>query len=305
MNERLDAGLAALAEVPVPLDWAEVEQRADEPSTLPMLDSADAQRRRPRRTLALVLAAAAVVVVVAGAALVWRGGDEVHTGPVDGSGDVMVTRQGTWRSIAPSPLQPRGGAQAVWTGEQMVVLGGTSDVPCPMGAACDRNPVYFTDGAVYTPATDSWQMLPDAPAAQIGAPVWTGEELLVLAIPSPGALQVVLLSWTPGENAWQTLPVPPSVPFNGSASLWAADRLIVPSVQPDSSRRHLGYDPTTGQWDEIRDPDFGCAEELGLDTWNATMVATAMRCRAEGSDLQRASTRRRRRRFAIRMMASA
>ena len=284
MDERLDAGLAALAEVPVPLDWAEVQRRADEPSPHPMPDpTAAAPPERHRRTMAMVLAAAALVIV-AGAALVWRGGDDVQTGPLDGPGDVMVTRQGTWRSIAPSPLQPRGGAQAVWTGEQMVVLGGTSETPCPMGAACERNPVYFTDGAAYTPATDSWQMLPDAPAAKIGTPVWTGEDLLVLAIPSPGALEVVLLSWTPGENAWQTLPVPPSVPYYGSAALWAANRLVVPSVQPDSSRRYLGYDPTTGQWDGIPAPDFGCVEELGLDTWNTTMVATAMRCRAEGSD---------------------
>lgn len=56
----------------------------------------------------------------------------------------------TWRPLAPSPLAGRGGAGAVWTGTEILVL------------ATRQGGVQPTrDGAAYNPATDTWRILPE------------------------------------------------------------------------------------------------------------------------------------------------
>ena len=102
------------------------------------------------------------------AAGVWNGSEFVVWGGVsiDGNGVSTWLDDGarynpttdTWETIAASGLAGRQAPGTVALGEQMVVWGGSS------WSAIGGN-VYYADGAVYTPSTDSWEQI-----NAIGAP---------------------------------------------------------------------------------------------------------------------------------------
>jgi N-acetylneuraminic acid mutarotase len=76
-----------------------------------------------------------------------------------------------WREIALGPLSGRVDHSAVWTGQHMVVWGGS-----PPGGG-----LAYDDGALYEPKADSWRELPAAPieARYRHAALWTGSEMVI------------------------------------------------------------------------------------------------------------------------------
>ena len=91
--------------------------------------------------------------------LVWLG--NAPDGPTVGASYDPARR--SWRRIAPSPLGPQESFSAVWTGEELIVFGGSSGdgLPTPAGAA-------------YRPATDRWRVLRRrrSPPGIISSAVW-------------------------------------------------------------------------------------------------------------------------------------
>lgn len=75
----------------------------------------------------------------------------------------------TWRPLAPVSLAPRRGHATVWTGQQMIVWGGT-------GAGGGS---FYANGAAYNPATDRWSMIASSPGRFVPRQVWTGSDVLV------------------------------------------------------------------------------------------------------------------------------
>ena len=79
-----------------------------------------------------------------------------------------------WRDMAPSTtagLSGRFEHEAVWTGSQMIVWGGSMEGTATPSA----------DGAAYDPETDTWRSLPPAPIAgrTEHAVLWTGSKVLI------------------------------------------------------------------------------------------------------------------------------
>jgi hypothetical protein len=148
-------------------------------------DVAAARRRgarmRNRRRL-LAGAAAAAVSVAVGGSLVGTG--RVAVGPSHG--------QGAWRELPAPPLSPRADAVSVWTGREVIVLGGDSD-PCPPNADCQSAPRELRDGAAYDPATGAWRAIPPSPV-----PVGPGDRLVA----ADGV--AVLRHWRPHGSSWFT-----------------------------------------------------------------------------------------------------
>jgi hypothetical protein len=124
----------------------------------------------------------AVVAVAVGGSLLGTG--RVSIGPSED--------RGHWRELPAPPLSPRGNAQTVWTGREVIVLGGEKK-PCPPGADCANPPGGLRDGAAYDPRTNSWREIPPAPV-----PVGPGDRLLVAA----GV--VVLRDWQEHGSSWFT-----------------------------------------------------------------------------------------------------
>jgi hypothetical protein len=140
----------------------------------------EAMRSRRRRTV--MVAAAAVVAVAVGGSLV-------------GSGRLAITPSGSaghWRDLPAPPLSPRAYAESVWTGREVVVLGGETN-PCPPNASCGSVAGDRRDGAAYDPTTDSWRAIPPAPV-----PVGPGDRLVV----ADGV--VVLRDYRPHGSRWFT-----------------------------------------------------------------------------------------------------
>jgi len=107
--------------------------------------------------------------------LIWGGTRRSEGGPQLADGCAYDPRSDSWRTLAPSPIVGRYAHGAVWTGDRMLVWGGTDEVPG------DDLPRGLGDGASYDPAADEWTALPAAPVVGRFGPVtvWTGEEMIV------------------------------------------------------------------------------------------------------------------------------
>lgn len=109
----------------------------------------------------------------------------------------------SWRQIAPMP-SVRNGANAVWDGHELLVVGGTGS---SRGA---RPPAPAAVGFAYDPATNHWRRLARMESPRYGAQaVWTGTRLLVWGgNTAPGGSKVSrrALSYDPATNRWTSLP---------------------------------------------------------------------------------------------------
>jgi hypothetical protein len=136
-----------------------------------------------------------------GAAIVWTGDELVVWGgldatvgmpaagaayPVDGAAYDPVEDE--WRVITEAPIEPRSDAGAVWTGEEVVVFGGTRhDGPpeCPDLDTCRDQGLFGVplpnrdaEAAAYDPQADAWRTIPDAPGVlgDVQASAWDDGE---------------------------------------------------------------------------------------------------------------------------------
>lgn len=155
---------------------------------------------------------------------------------------------GRWRALAPAPLSPRAGAAAVWTGQELLVVGGFTSAPVAPAA----------DGAAYDPAADSWRTV--APLPRAGEPagaVWTGEELVLVVADVLDQYEIVepvgyrWLALDPGTDRWRDLPRPPAptgVPIQTCATTSG-----VVLVQQDTLGHHTvrRLDLERERWEEL------------------------------------------------------
>jgi hypothetical protein len=128
--------------------------------------------------------------------LVWGGVGEDHDW-ADGAAWNPVSN--TWRRLARSPLAPRA-AGGVWTGRELVVFGGSQEVP-------GEGEARMTDGAAYDPATDTWRRirkpLPPPGATYGSGHIWTGTEMLVSGTRSGNPRWI---AYDPAADTWRALP---------------------------------------------------------------------------------------------------
>lgn len=123
-------------------------------------------RTSRRRTIVLAL----VILAVSTAC-----GAPAATGPAMTEAVVAGER----RRMPEAPLAARGGARAVWTGAELLVLGGSSTdgevPPCPPTADCIGPPsTTHLDGAAFNPVARSWRYLPATGSCVPDVLRWTG-----------------------------------------------------------------------------------------------------------------------------------
>lgn len=161
-------------------------------------------RRSPTHQRTWWAAAAALIAVLAAAVTVVRA---PTTPPI---------ASGAWSPMAPAPITARALAASVWTGTEVVVVG---------GQAGDGR--FLRDAAAYNPTTDAWRRLPDAPHDVLpgATALWTGREVLVVMtkfteMAGPGRNGVYSTTYSPpmaldpATGAWRQLPL-----FDGG--VWA------------------------------------------------------------------------------------
>jgi spore germination protein GerM len=133
----------------------------------------------------------------------------------------------TWRRIASIPA-PRDGANAVWDGRELLVVGG--------GAVGGKQlpPVGFA----YNPATNRWRRLSPMESGRSGsAAVWTGKELLLWGGGTGRAGSLVIpphgLAYEPATNRWSSLPQAPLKGRLDPTAVWTGRSMIVWGGSPN------------------------------------------------------------------------
>jgi hypothetical protein len=194
-----------------------------------------------------------------GTELVYWGGESEYGDEVHDDGAAFNPATGSWRTLAASPLSPRGGAAAVWTGEEMLIWGGGQDAA--------------GDGAAYDPDADEWRTLPDSPLGPripVGA-AWTGTEMLVWGSASRAAEAVDGAAYDPAADAWRELPSAP-FPLNEASVTWTGAELIVFGALLDGNNwsdtkhaRGAAFDPATDAWRVL--PPYPFSPQASTAAW--------------------------------------
>ena len=181
--------------------------------------------------------------------IVWGGAGHVigHCPLRQHDGAAFDPGTGTWERLPEGPLASRVGHVTAWTGEEMIVWGGSG---APPHDNCRSD--LLDDGARYDPRARRWRALPASPlGARTGAVgIWTGEALLVwggqAATSQVEPFYIPLLdgaAFDPGAHSWRPIaPIPSRVAVRPVA-IWADGEVLV-----WSDRRGSAYDPARDAW---------------------------------------------------------
>jgi len=171
--------------------------------------------------------------------IVWGGSNGDYNGWQQfNDGAAFNPSTGTWRVLPPAPLKGRTFPVMVWTGREMVIVGGGT-----------------LDGAAYDPVKNCWRTIADAPV-EVASPwgittAWTGDEVLVWNA-TTGAL------WDPATDTWRQISAPPGPAECGKFGAGAGKRLYI-------WWRADGVCGTAG-------PTAGAAYDPATDTWAPTPI---------------------------------
>lgn len=200
-----------------------------------------------------------------GHSAVWDGGEMIVWGGTANSGRVLPVASGarynpatdTWRPISPNSRTPRSQHVAVWSGTEMVVLGGWS-------YQVQYQRVIPVDGGErYNPKTDTWQPVSNRgmPATLTGSSaVWTGSEVLIWGgttlINGSPSTDFSNDGWLyrPATDSWRPVATSP-IGRSGHSVVWTGKELIVWGgnsnlvAQSDTGTSSgARYNPAKGRW---------------------------------------------------------
>ncbi len=162
-----------------------------------------------------------------------------------------------WKKVATSPLSPRNGSFGVWTGEEVLVLGGTET---PMCATCDYaiTPIQLRDAAAYNPTTDSWRMIVDSPLESVAylRGVVVGNEVVVLGMVPAEERQRLWAYSIPGD-VWREIELPAQA-AGGYANIVAHGEVVILYSGSDERGEtgDLVLRPASGEWTPLPDDPF-------------------------------------------------
>jgi hypothetical protein len=218
---------------------------------------------------------------------------------------------GRWRRLAPSGAQARYDAVGVWTGSEMLVLGGQADPPalprtqlpsvaynprtdrwrtlapaptCARGAAVSRDLVYVVGSctsdaaeiaAVYDPARDRWNTLNSPPTGDSVSQLLAVDGHLVLWAGNAGAVYDI------GADHWSRLLLVPTQDTIATTFAAAIDRSVVVVASVHDPRAAKGvvhtivarYDLTTNQWSDTKAIDARPPFDATSSTADRSLVA--------------------------------
>lgn len=156
----------------------------------------------------------------------------------------------SWLRLPDFPLAEREGPIVVWTGHEVLAIGGETGDQCSPGADCSVANDSAKDGAALDPDTRKWRRVADAPRpVPSHSPHALVGDLFFVQVDKR------LLAYDVRADRWETLPrrLEP-----GNQLLADGDRLVLvrgsdeQGVLPD-----LTYAPATGRWSRLPDDPLG------------------------------------------------
>jgi hypothetical protein len=162
----------------------------------------------------------------------------------------------TWQAVPASPLSPRTGALGLWTGSEVLLIGGSDAAPCPPSASCVPPDVPpLADGAAFDPQARTWRRIADSPV-----PFEWGQAVIIRTtayfwIPgSPGRpnAERAFLAYHPRQDRWQELPLPAGDADRFHGIVEAGDTVVAyTGTDEQGEQPDLVFDPATGSWSEL------------------------------------------------------
>ena len=179
---------------------------------------------------------------------VWTGEEVIICcGRIEGTGTsagAYDPEADQWREISAPPIGPAF-AEAVWTGDEMLVFGG-------VGIGGDPN---LTGAAAYNPDTDTWRRLADLPYGLERTADAVYGDGVVFAWPSGFGSpppEPAPLSYHIESDTWTPLPpLPPEMTPVTPSLVWTGDELIAWGLSPgfdDAQGLGMAFRPDTGEW---------------------------------------------------------
>jgi N-acetylneuraminic acid mutarotase len=156
----------------------------------------------------------------------------------------------SWQKIPPAPLAARY-TTGVWTGTELIVVGGFI-----------HKPAYFADAAAYNPTTRTWRKLPPLPKPRFFSTLtWTGTEVLVVggasSFDSPPYADA--MAYSPTTNSWRNLPAMEIARAEHMAA-WTGNQLLVwggenftkfGDASSTAPPHGVAYNPSTNHWSAL------------------------------------------------------
>ena len=171
--------------------------------------------------------------------VVWGGEQRAEGRPSD-RGGVLDPGANVWFSLPPAPIAPRSGATALWTGSEVLILGGDSP-----------------DGVAYDPATRLWRELPAAPIPPDDVIVWTGTEAILF-----GGWGRNGLALNVADDTWRPLADAPDLEWDKTGGVWTGTEMIVWNdpirggvFGERSTLNVVAYDAAADSWRQLAPPD--------------------------------------------------
>ncbi|MEY2425160.1 MAG: hypothetical protein QOI61_732 [Actinomycetota bacterium] len=168
---------------------------------------------------------------------------------------------GRWERFNAGPLATRGEPRAVWTGKEMIVVGGLAIEQ--YGA--------FADGAAYDPETKQWRRIARRPdPGRIMGVAWTGTEIFALGrkegtgIGEMGSAHL----YNPTTDQWRAASAPPRG-FEAPDAWWTGKEVVVWQLGSGAL-----YNPVADTWRDI--PSADGAEAAGRAQWLDTAGVLAV-----------------------------
>ncbi len=203
---------------------------------------------------------------------VWTGTELLVFGGASSTSEAAPLRSGTaidpvsgvHRELPDSPVTlewwPR--SQAIWTGEELAVI----------GRLAGSNPVEVVV-ALFDPEADGWRVSAPRPTNQwaIGAAVWTGSHLLLVGGDTNDPRNSAW-AYDPDADDWGELSVPPFHPVEGIQGVWTGNEAMFIGGYPAGSA--AAYEPLTGTWRRTMPLPSGAIEGHSL-VWTGTEVIVA------------------------------
>jgi len=171
------------------------------------------------------------------------------------AGTVLNSEQteGGWQILSGHPLSPRTKALGVWTGTEVLVIGGNPEALCGPTDSCVA-PSFdaLTDGMAVDPVAGTWRSIADAPVPILQASAVTVDDhLYLLATDDRQFTDQVFLRYVIGEDQWETLP-PPSTGNAWYQLISTGDSVVAyPGSDENGEQPDLLFDPETQSWVEL------------------------------------------------------
>lgn len=161
---------------------------------------------------------------------------------------------------------PRAGHLSIWTGNELIIYGGSSGTYEGSGLAT---------GLAFDPADGSWRDLPPSPAVVASWPgfhgFWTGEVLLVLGrVLDDDRSRILVQSYNPEAETWSVSAPLPADDAALGAAVWTGNEIVMAGGElngPDD--RAWAYRPDTGEWRALPDPGLKPVEGMA-GVWNGS-----------------------------------